>query len=727
MYLTLLALPLSCFSILALFGRFLGARGSALLAVFSAVSVTCISFLIFYEVALCASPCHIVLVPFFHSSLYDANWGFLFDTLSAVMCVVVSLVSCLVIIYSCSYMIQDPHFIRFVSYLKLFTVAMLILVTADNFIQLFVGWEMVGLASFLLISFWFTRLQASKAAIQAMLLNRIGDIGLALGVICLFYTFKTSSYNVIFACAATASKDLLTLGPFSLNLLEVACILLFVGAMGKSGQFGLHAWLPEAMNAPTPVSALLHAATMVTAGVFLLARSSPLFEFAPTAAAFVTVVGAITCLFAGSIGLVQNDLKRIIAYSTCSQLGYMILACGASNYAVGIFHLFNHAFFKALLFLSAGAVIHALANEQDIRKSGGLVKVLVLSYTFMLVGSLALVGTPFLTGFYSKDFIIELACARYALSVHFSYLLASFSVLTTSYYSFRLLFNCFCSSILLFNPFNLKNLFGENHKKTFTSDRAATYSVSTISRREKAGFPQSQFSPTGGEQKILQSKVKKVNAFKAHLQSAHDPDWVMAFPLIVLALGSIFVGFFFKEMFIGFGTDFWNNAIYVNPQNAHFIEAEFLAVEWKLIPLFLTLTGAFLAYVFNLFSIRRSYLLASTSLKQVFMFLNQRWLFDKCVNDFIGIPVYLWSFHLITVFDKGLLELLPIGTLGLGNNLKRLYLQLGNTQSGLIFHYAIIMILSAVCFFAVLTSPDIFDFVDFRVIALMFVSLMCVV
>ena len=262
MYLALLTLPLCCFICLALFGRFFGARGAALLSVFSSVCSTLISCFIFYEVALCASPCQITLAPFFHSELYDANWGFLFDTLTAVMCLVVTLVSCLVIIFSCSYMVEDPHFIRFLSYLKLFTVAMLILVTADNFIQLFVGWESVGLASFLLISFWFTRLQASKAAIQAMLLNRVGDIGLALGVTCLFYMFKTTNYQVIFA-AAQHSSELLSVGGFDLNLLDIACILLFIGAMGKSGQFGLHAWLPEAMNAPTPVSALLHAATMV--------------------------------------------------------------------------------------------------------------------------------------------------------------------------------------------------------------------------------------------------------------------------------------------------------------------------------------------------------------------------------------------------------------------------------------------------------------------------------
>lgn len=262
MYLTLLILPLSCFICLALFGRFLGTRGSALLSVFSSVSCTLISCFIFYEVALCVCPCHLILAPFFHSELFDANFGLLFDTLSAVMCLVVTLVSSLVVIFSCSYMISDPHFIRFLCYLKLFTVAMLILVTADNYIQLFVGWELVGLASFLLISFWFTRLQASKAAIQAMLLNRVGDVGLALGVICLFYTFKTTNYQVIFASASEVS-DLLTLGGFRINLLDFACIMLFVGAMGKSGQFGLHAWLPEAMNAPTPVSALLHAATMV--------------------------------------------------------------------------------------------------------------------------------------------------------------------------------------------------------------------------------------------------------------------------------------------------------------------------------------------------------------------------------------------------------------------------------------------------------------------------------
>ena len=668
MYLILLVLPLSCFICLSLFGRFLGARGSALLSVFSAVCITLISLVIFYEVALCACPCVIVLAPFFQVELFDASWGFLFDTLSAVMCVVVTFVSCLVIIFSCSYMIQDPHFIRFLSYLKLFTVAMLCLVTADNYIQLFVGWEGVGLASFLLISFWYTRLQASKAAIQAMLLNRVGDVGLALGVICLYSIFQTTNYNVIFASAMSGYSHSLIIGSMTFPLLEVACILLFVGAMGKSGQFGLHAWLPEAMNAPTPVSALLHAATMVTAGVFLVARSSPLLEYTPTASAVITLIGAMTCLFAGTIGLVQNDFKRIIAYSTCSQLGYMITTCGASNYAVGIFHLFNHAFFKALLFLSAGAVIHALANEQDIRKYGGLTQVLALSYTFILIGSLALIGTPFLTGFYSKDFIIELACARYALSVHFSYLLASFSVLTTSYYSFRLIFLCFgCKA-----PGHLTK--------------------------------------------------KWPNLHRASIKEAHDPDYVMSLPLILLALGSILAGFMFKDMFIGLGTDFWNNAIFVDPRHCHSIEAEFLPLKFKLLPLVLTVSGAYLAYLnFTLSNI--SYILGYSILPRLYMFLNKRWLYDKLYNDLIAYPAYFSGLHLGMVFDKGLSELLPLGPRTLGSNLQKLSKQLGDAHSGLIFHYAVVMILSAVCFFAVLTFPSYFAILDPRIVVLMFVSL----
>lgn len=684
MYLTLLTLPLTTFVCLALFGRTLGARGTIVLSVFSALTCATISFTIFYEVALCACPCELSCADYFSSALFDASWGFLFDTLTAVMCLVVTLISALVIIYSCSYMIMDPHFIRFVSYLKLFTVAMLVLVTADNFVQLFVGWEGVGLASFLLISFWFNRLQASKAAIQAMLLNRVGDIGLALGIATLYFCYKTTNYQALFCANGVffhtkawlcmsdfESLNGINFGGFqmTLSLLDFACILLFIGAAGKSGQFGLHAWLPNAMNAPTPVSALLHAATMVTAGVFLLARSSPLLEYAPYAAAVVTIVGAITTLFAGTIGLVQNDFKSIVAYSTCSQLGYMVTICGLSNYDVGIFHLFNHAFFKALLFLTAGAVIHALANEQDVRKFGGLQQILIFSYTMLLIGTLALVGTPFLTGFYSKDVILELSCARYSLTANFSYLLTSFSVLTTSYYSFRLLFmtyHCGYDTII-------------KHKRSFHT---------------------------------------LTNLHKAHAK-AHDADWVMGSVLVILALGSLYAGWLCQGMFIGMGSDFWNNSVFLKPGYGTLVEAEFLPQTVKLMPLVATFAGAALAYSFTTVWVKTSYYYSTGYYRQIYLFLNQRWFYDKLLNEFLCYPAYNLGFRFIMVFDKGLLELLPLFGLALPRSLKSLYVKLGNTQSGLIYHYAIIMIVSSLCALTLLSSDNFVPMLDFRLTLLM--------
>lgn len=671
MYLALLTLPLITFFCISLFGRSIGARGSILLSVLSSFLSTLISLTIFYEVAICASPCHISYSIYFNSGLFDANWGFLFDTLTAVMCIVITLISTLVVIYSCSYMIEDPHFIRFLSYLKCFSFAMLVLVTADNYIQLFVGWEGVGLSSFLLISYWFTRLQASKAAIQAMLLNRVGDIGLALGIIGLFFCYNTTNYQALFSINDLHPKlEDNTVILFEIPLLDWACIFLFIGAMGKSGQIALHAWLPNAMNAPTPVSALLHAATMVTAGVFLLARSSPLFEFAPYAAATVTIIGAITTIFAGTIGLVQNDLKSIIAYSTCSQLGYMITICGLSNSNVGIFHLFNHAFIKASLFLTAGVVIHGLANQQDIRKFGGLQQVLVFSYTALLIGTLALVGTPYLSGFYSKDVILELAYARYSLNANFSYLLTSFSVFTTSYYSFRLLFMCFYT--------------GNTH---------------------------------------------------LHKQSArlvHDADWIMGFVLICLALGSTFAGWFFKPMFIGIGTDFWNNSLVIKPSNSMLLEAEFLPQSIKWIPLFNTIMGALLAYAFSTLFVKQTYYYTIRYFRIVYVFFNQRWLFDKLLNEFIAYPSYKLGFRFIVVFDKGLLELLPIFGLGLPRSLKLVYIKLGEMQSGYIYHYATIMIFSAFCALALLSFDNLVPtaslisemFLDVRLGIIMLASLL---
>jgi len=590
-------------------------------------------------------------------------------------------------------MIEDPHFIRFISYLKLFTVAMLMLVTADNYIQLFVGWEGVGLASFLLISFWFTRLQASKAAIQAMLLNRVGDIALALGIICLFFCYKTTCYQALFTCVADfyslAALQIAGYTSTQWSLLDFSCILLFIGAMGKSGQFGLHAWLPNAMNAPTPVSALLHAATMVTAGVFLLARTSPLLEFAPYATVIIAVIGAITTIFAGTIGLVQNDFKSIIAYSTCSQLGYMVTICGLSNYNVGIFHLFNHAFFKALLFLTAGAVIHALANEQDVRKFAGLQQILIFSYTALLIGTLALVGTPFLTGFYSKDVILELAYARYSVAAHFSYLLTCFSVFTTSYYSFRLLFLCFHTNI---------NQLSETNSRVL--------------------------APYDGKNN-LEYKNKYTNIYKQYAK-AHDADWVMGIVLLILAVGSIYAGWFFKPMFIGLGSDFWNNSIFIKPNNGIMIEAEFLPQFVKILPLILTISGALIAYLFSITWVSGAYQIASNHLSKVYLFLNQRWFYDKILNELVAYNAYKVGYDFVKIFDKGLLELLPMFGLGLPKFLKSIYIKLGATQSGLIYHYATIMIIAAMCGLTMLCFTNIVLFIDFRIFVLMVACLLII-
>lgn len=416
--------------------------------------------------------------------------------------------------------------------------------------------------------------------------------------------------------------------------------------------------------------------------MFLLARSSPLLEFAPYACVIITLIGACTTLFAGTIGLVQNDFKSIIAYSTCSQLGYMVTICGLSNYNVGIFHLFNHAFFKALLFLTAGAVIHALANEQDIRKYGGLQQILKFSYTCLLIGTLALVGTPFLAGFYSKDVILELAASRYSLSADFAYTLTCFSVLTTSYYSFRLLFGCF-------NASRFSGLTKLTKFQTHTQSQISTMTP------------------------------KHTNLHKQSVKHAHDADWVMGSVLVILALGSIYVGWMFKPMFISLGSDFWNNSIYMHHTNVTLVEAEFLHQSTKLIPLILTLAGGFIAYICTHVWVSRCYYLVLNYFRIIVVFLSSRWFYDKLLNEGLAYRGYNMGYHFIKIFDKGLLELLPIFGLGLNLNLQNLYTKLGSTQSGLIYHYATIMILSALIGLVLLSFSDIVLTLDYRVFAIL--------
>ena len=433
------------------------------------------------------------------SGNFIVDWSIRLDTLTAVMFIVVTTVSACVHLYSIGYMEEDPSKIRFMGYLSLFTFFMLVLVSSNNLLQMFFGWEGVGLASYLLIGFWHHKDSANKAAIKAFVVNRVGDFGYAIGIAGIFYIFGTISFDSIFSQVDQFSEHQIQFLSFSFPALDFLCFLLFIGAMGKSAQLGLHTWLPDAMEGPTPVSALIHAATMVTAGVFLVARMSPLYEFATFTNLFITFIGAATAIFAASIALTQNDIKRVIAYSTCSQLGYMFFAAGVGAYNASIFHLTTHAFFKALLFLSAGSVIHAMHHEQDMRKMGGLFKKIPFTATMMWIGSLAIIGFPYLSGYYSKESILENAFYASNGIAYFAYLVGILTALLTAFYSWRLLFLTF---------------HGENRSNNKTYDHA------------------------------------------------HESPLVMTVPLFILAIGSIFSGIFFADYFIGYyKKEFWDNAI----------------------------------------------------------------------------------------------------------------------------------------------------------------------
>ena len=523
-------LPLAGFLIAGLFGREIGARGAGLIT--SGLLVVCalLSWFVFFDVGFYGSEERIRLFTWIAAGGLQVDWALRVDPLVAVMLVVVTSVSALVHIYSIGYMAEDPGQPRFFAYLSLFTFAMLMLVTADNLVQLFFGWEGVGLASYLLIGFWYDKLEANAAAIKAFLVNRVGDFGFALGIFAIYLMIGSVAYDTIFAEAKTlVGKTMYFLG-YDLDALTVICLLLFVGAMGKSAQLGLHTWLPDAMEGPTPVSALIHAATMVTAGVFMVARLSPLFELAPIALNVVVIVGASTAFFAATVGLVQNDIKRVVAYSTCSQLGYMFVAMGVGAYSVGMFHLFTHAAFKALLFLGAGSVIHAMHHEQDMRRMGGLARHIPFTYAMMLIGTLALTGFPLTAGYYSKDAIIEAAYAAHTPIANYAFWMTVIAAGMTSFYSWRLIFLTFHgapradhhtmkhvheSPPSMTVPLALLALgalvLGFAFKSVFTSDAGAL-----------AFFRDSLFSATG--HKILED---------LH----HVPGWVVASPAIMMALG----------------------------------------------------------------------------------------------------------------------------------------------------------------------------------------------
>ena len=500
MELSILFLPLIASIISGFFGRYIGDRNSEIVTSVLVSISAILSLYVLYEVIANNFQENIVIATWINSGSLNVNWSMNIDPLSAIMLVVVTSVSALVHIYSIGYMSHDPHKPRFMAYLSLFTFAMLMLVTSDNFIQLFFGWEGVGLCSYFLIGFWFKKESANAAAIKAFVVNRVGDFGFALGIFLIFYLFGTVNYSEVFEQIPTITeKNLVFLG-FDINAIDLVCLLLFIGAMGKSAQILLHTWLPDAMEGPTPVSALIHAATMVTAGVFLVVRCSPIYEYSELALNIITIVGMTTALFAASVALVQTDIKKIIAYSTCSQLGYMFFATGVGAYNIAMFHLFTHAFFKALLFLGSGSVIHAFKDEQDINKMGGVWKHLPYTYAMMIIGTLALTGFPFLSGFYSKDAIIEFAYLRDNTTGYYAAGIGIFTAFLTSIYSWRLIF------------------------KTFHGD---------------------------------------FNNEKMKINETHESPLVMLIPLVLLSIGAIFAGMLFKDLFAGHGlSSFWNQSIF---------------------------------------------------------------------------------------------------------------------------------------------------------------------
>jgi NADH-quinone oxidoreductase subunit L len=432
-------LPLLAAIIAGFFGRVIGDRGSQVVTCGALVLSAIFGIVLFRDIMGQSAPHVQTLMTWIAAGGVDVAWSLRLDTLSGVMILVVTIVSAMVHVYSIGYMAHDPGIPRFMAYLSLFTFFMLMLVTANDFVQLFFGWEGVGLCSYLLIGFWYDRPAADAAAIKAFVVNRIGDFGFALGIFAVFVIFGSLDFDTVFGKAPGSTHEVMNFLGWQVPALTLACILLFVGAMGKSAQLGLHTWLPDAMEGPTPVSALIHAATMVTAGVYMVARLSPMFEYAPMALAVVGVIGGTTAVFAASVGMAQNDIKRVIAYSTCSQLGYMFFAAGVSAYGAAMFHLFTHAFFKALLFLGAGSVIHAMSGEQDMRRMGGLARKVPYTYALMWIGSLSLAGIPFFSGFFSKDSILAAAWASGTAVGRYSFCLGVFTAFLTAFYSWRLI------------------------------------------------------------------------------------------------------------------------------------------------------------------------------------------------------------------------------------------------------------------------------------------------
>ncbi len=637
-------LPLLGAIIAGFFGRQIGPRGAQLVTSAFLVAAAVLSWITFFGVTGHEGGAYkMQLFTWMLSGSLEVEWAFRVDTLTAVMLVVVTSVSSLVHIYSIGYMAEDPHIPRFQAYLSLFTFAMLMLVTADNFVQVFFGWEGVGLASYLLIGFWYKKPSANAAAIKAFVVNRVGDFGFALGIFAIFMVFNSVSFDTVFGAAAGQTGKTFNFLGYDVDILTMICLLLFVGCMGKSAQLGLHTWLPDAMEGPTPVSALIHAATMVTAGVFLVARCSPLFEHAPVALEVVTIVGASTAFFAATVGLVQNDIKRVIAYSTCSQLGYMFFAAGVGAYEAAIFHLFTHAFFKALLFLGAGSVIHAMHHEQDMRNMGGIWRHIKLTYAMMWIGNLALAGVPFFAGFYSKDMILEVAYSAHSGVGSYAFALGIIAAMFTAFYSWRLLFMTFHGEPRWGGHGHGHDDHGHGHDD------------------------------------------------HGHGHTPHESPWVMTIPLILLAIGAVAAGFVFYDDFVGEHREaFWGGAIFVGAHNEVIEHAHHVPVWVKLLPLVVTAFGIFLAWVFYILKPTWPSRLAKTH-KELYAFLLNKWYFDELYDLIFVRPAKAIGRLFWKGGDGRIID--GLGPDGISARVLGIARRAVKLQSGYVYHYAFAMLI----------------------------------
>jgi len=633
MYLALIILPILGSIVSGFFGRKIGVIGARIVTCSCVIITTILAIFAFLEVGLNQIPVKIELFRWIDAETLNVKWGFNFDSLTVSMLIPVLIVSSLVHLYSIGYMSHDPHNQRFFSYLSLFTFMMIILVTADNFLLMFVGWEGVGVCSYLLVSFWFTRIAANQSSISAFLTNRVGDAFLTIGMFGILWSYGNLDYNTVFSLTPYYNE----------NIVIIIGICLLIGAMAKSSQVGLHVWLPMAMEGPTPVSALIHAATMVTAGVYLLIRVSPLIEYSSLVLLLCLWLGAITTVFSSLIGLFQQDIKKVIAYSTMSQLGMMVIAVGLSSYNIALFHLINHAFYKGLLFLGAGAVIHAVADNQDFRKYGGLISYLPLTYSVMLIASLSLVAFPFMTGFYSKDFIIESAFGKYYISSIAVYYIAIIGAMFTTLYSVKVLYLTF-----LTNP----NGPIVNYKQT---------------------------------------------------HAAHEGDIFMSLPLIILAVFSIIFGYITKDIFIGLGSDFFSdNSIFIHPKHEIMLDTEFaVPTFFKLLPLFFTILLSIISILFTEFFPK---LLIKFKLSfigyNIFGFFNQRFLVEMFYNKYISGLILDLGAQTTKIMDKGSVE--KFGPFGLEKSVTDISNSINKLSTGIVTSYALYILVGLIFYISIL-------------------------